>query len=424
MSWFPLCSSTFADCSEAELWGVILALQASDGIHVGVDNLGVVRHVGRILDDKLHSRPLELLPDRDLLFLIGRMLRIRGLDSVRISKVKGHADEAMVRIGIVRGLDKLGNDGAGEVADFGRRRVSWWVIDARRNLSGVCSRWRLVVLVLHRFFIAISRAVVNHDNGTGTSLDPLVWSAGSAPKKTRVAVRDRAFLPGPLDLLVGSWITVVATPISCRDIEVWPYSVGMLFKWVAFLHSLHWPAESYVELLILYEVWAGERLELEKAVPGYRRPGRSISVLAVPFGPGTDIWRSCRFLGALFRGLRDLPFGLRRFVPCDIGANHCRLRHIGWERCGHGLTSRPRESAYEDFLNRLLVCCVIGWSFALRYCSARLACKLPIVFEVFFLGSPSFCWADHRQGRVDGAENCGGSGAAVSLGGPVFGQGC
>ena len=29
----------------AELWGVILALQSSDAVHVGVDNLGVVRHV-------------------------------------------------------------------------------------------------------------------------------------------------------------------------------------------------------------------------------------------------------------------------------------------------------------------------------------------------------------------------------------------
>ena len=33
----------------AELWGVILALQSSDAVHVGVDNLGVVRHGGRLL---------------------------------------------------------------------------------------------------------------------------------------------------------------------------------------------------------------------------------------------------------------------------------------------------------------------------------------------------------------------------------------
>ena len=245
---------------------------------------------------------------------------------------------------------------------------------------------------MHRFFIAISRAVVNH-GGVGTSIDPLVWSAGSTPKKRRVAVRDQAFLPGPPDLRVGSWITVAVTPISCRDIEVWPYSVGMLVKGVAFLHSLHWPAHgcslgvggvSCVELLILYEVWAGERLELEKAFPRYRRPGRSISVSAVPFVPGTDIWRSCRSIGSLFRGLRDLPFGLRRLVPCDIGANHCRLRHIGWERCGHGLTSRRRESASEDFLNRLLVlfgnpsgsaAALLAGVLPHRYCSARFACK-------------------------------------------------
>ena len=49
--------------------------------------------------------------------------------------------------------------------------VHWRVIDARRNFAGVCSRWRPDVLVLHRFFIAISRAVVNHDGDSGTSID-------------------------------------------------------------------------------------------------------------------------------------------------------------------------------------------------------------------------------------------------------------
>ena len=104
----------------------------------------------------------------------------------------------------------------------------------------------------------------------------------------------------------------------------------------------------------MYELWAGERLRLEKAHPRYLRPGRPISVSAVPLGPDIDVWRSCRFIGALMRSLYFLPGGLGRFVPCSIGANHCRLRHIGWEKCGHGLTSRPRESASELFLNELL----------------------------------------------------------------------
>ena len=36
------------------------------------------------------------------------------------------------------------------------------------------------------------------------------------------------------------------------------------------------------------------RLALEKAHPRCLGPGRPISVSAVPFGPGIDIWRSCR----------------------------------------------------------------------------------------------------------------------------------
>ena len=50
--------------------------------------------------------------------------------------------------------------GQDEAAYFGRGRVDHAVIDAGRNLSGVCGRWYPVVLNLHRFFVAISRAVV------------------------------------------------------------------------------------------------------------------------------------------------------------------------------------------------------------------------------------------------------------------------
>ena len=139
---------------------------------------------------------------------------------------------------------------------------------------------------------------------------------------------------------------------------------------------------SHVELLILSELWAGERLSLEKAHPRYLRPGRPISVSAVPFGPGIDIWRSCRFIGAMMRSLCLLPGGLGRFVPCSVGANYCRLRHIGWEKCSHGLTSRPRESASEPFLNELLrlfdyppgsARALLAGTVPLRYCAARFA---------------------------------------------------
>ena len=240
------------------------------------------------------------------------------------------------------------------------------VIDARRNFSGVCGRWYPVLLDLHRFFIAISRAVVYHDGFGGTAPDPIVWSAGSLPKRRRIvhAVRNLAMLPGLPALWLGEWVAGPSVAIDADDVAQWPYTPGLLVKWVSFLGSLHWLAWgvdlgvggiSHVELLILYELWAGERLVLEKAHPRYLRPGRPISVSAVPFGPGIDIWRSCRLIDAMMRPFCMLPGGLGRFVPCSIGANHCRLRHVGWERCGHGLTSRPRESASGPFFDQLLL---------------------------------------------------------------------
>ena len=183
----------------AEMWGVILALQSSGTVHLGVDSLSVVRHVGRLLDGHRGSVPCELFKDGDLLLLIDRMHRLWGLNTVRVTKVKGHADEDMVLHGRVREVDRFGNNAADEAADFGRRRVGNAVIDARRNLSGVCGRWYPVILDLNRFFVAISRAVVNRDGKDGTAPDPLVWSAGALPERRRLvhAVRDRAFLPGP-----------------------------------------------------------------------------------------------------------------------------------------------------------------------------------------------------------------------------------
>ena len=62
----------------AELWGVILALQCSSAVHLGVDNLNVVRHVSRILEGGVPYRPFELTFDGDLLTIIERMIQSEG----------------------------------------------------------------------------------------------------------------------------------------------------------------------------------------------------------------------------------------------------------------------------------------------------------------------------------------------------------
>ena len=51
--------------------------------------------------------PLSFVTDGDLLLLRERMLHLRGLDTVRITEVEGHADQGMVLDGRARKLTGL-----------------------------------------------------------------------------------------------------------------------------------------------------------------------------------------------------------------------------------------------------------------------------------------------------------------------------
>ena len=151
--------------------------------------------------------------------------------------MKGHADEDMILDGRVQEQETVGNDAVDEAADFGRRRVGRAVIDSRRSCSCVCGPWYPVILELHRFFIARSRAVVNHDGNDGAAPFPLVWSAGALPKRRRLVhvVRDHAMLPGPPAIWASGCFNVPASVLGAEDIASWLYSVSLLVKWVAFL---------------------------------------------------------------------------------------------------------------------------------------------------------------------------------------------
>ena len=90
--------------------------------------------------------------------------------------------------------------------------------------------------------------------------------------------------------------------------------------------------------------------------------------------------------GAMLQALGGLPGGLGRFLPCCLGANHCRLRSVGWERCGHGLTSRPLEASGTGFLDYLLSLfgypsgsgqSLVDGSLRMRYCSNIFLIKKP-----------------------------------------------
>ena len=107
-------------------------------MHVGVANLNVDNHVGRILSEGRFGRPFPLISGGDLLLLVRRLVQHRGRHSTQINKVKGDADESMVALGRVREIHRVGNDEADAAADMGRRCVYCSNTDARHLFDGAC----------------------------------------------------------------------------------------------------------------------------------------------------------------------------------------------------------------------------------------------------------------------------------------------
>ena len=222
------------------------------------------------------------------------------------------------------------------------------------------------MLDLHRFLVAISRIEVNHDGFGGTAPDAMVWDNGGVAKTRAPSFRliiDHATLPGPPIFLSSTWCTLDPLPITYEDVAAWHCSVDILLVFSSFLASLHWPQGvsdlgkfdiSYFELLLMFEVFSGFRLQTEKTVRPHFHSRRPLAFSGFSVGIGQEIRHGCQFLHSLIRALGHLPGGLSRFIPCQPGAHHARLSHLGWVRYGHGLSSRPRESCDHQFLTPLL----------------------------------------------------------------------
>ena len=85
----------------AEFWCAILAMQAYWHCHLGIDNLNVVRSIGRLLDADCLAKPLPLVNDGDLVALVQYMIRTRCRETVRVTEVQGHAKDDDVQHGRV-----------------------------------------------------------------------------------------------------------------------------------------------------------------------------------------------------------------------------------------------------------------------------------------------------------------------------------
>ena len=173
---------TMQTVQRAEFWGVFLLCRRTGLVIQLLIILNVAKTIGRLLDKDSLVEPLPLIKDGDLVALVQYMIRTRGRETVRVTKVKTHAEDVDVQSGRVRLEDQLGNAEADTAANLGRRHQSEVLIDAGRRLLIARSYWYPLMLDLHRFMIAVAGVTVNHDGKGGTAPDPLVWDQGSKPK--------------------------------------------------------------------------------------------------------------------------------------------------------------------------------------------------------------------------------------------------
>ena len=241
---FLLVSGVMQTVQRAEFWGAIVAMQAYWPCHVGIDNLNVARTIGRLLDKDCLVKPLPLVKDGVLVTLVQYIIRTRGRETVRVTKVKGHAEGSDVQQGRVRLEDQLVNAEADTAADLGRRHQFEVLIDARRRLLKVRSHWYPIMLDLHRFMIAVARVTVNPD---GMLLIPLSGMRVVLKRHSSLLLGLMLILPlfpallafrvGPgFRFMVVAYLVLILLP----SLTVLVFCENLLL----FFGTLHWPTGS------------------------------------------------------------------------------------------------------------------------------------------------------------------------------------
>ena len=180
--------------------------------------------------------------------LVQYMIRTGDREKVRVTKIKGHAEDSDVQESRVRLEDQLGNAEADIAADLGRRHQSELLIDA-----GTLSCYSFAD---------------NHDGRGGTAPDPLVWDQGGPKKARKLDIRvnvDLASLPGPPGFLGGPWIQVHGGGISATDIcqHGHPQFITSVHIWSPCHTARTYPQPCRVHLIILpsHTRWLKSRLK-------------------------------------------------------------------------------------------------------------------------------------------------------------------
>ncbi len=125
--------------TRTELAAAILAISANGPVHIGTDSQAFHDKAIKILGDlrrgKKQKRSWQLVSDGDLWQHFEQAAKAKGINAIRITKVKGHVNQDQVNSGKYRQVDKDGNDKADAAADIATKMHGEEVVSVAKILS-------------------------------------------------------------------------------------------------------------------------------------------------------------------------------------------------------------------------------------------------------------------------------------------------
>ena len=91
---------------------------ANKHTHQATDSMACLLKASKILQGVLPRKPFNITPDGDLWEWFAKIVKAKGAEAVRLTKVKGHATNEMSKQGKVKEEHKIGKK-PDEAADLG-----------------------------------------------------------------------------------------------------------------------------------------------------------------------------------------------------------------------------------------------------------------------------------------------------------------
>lgn len=139
--------------TRSEIAGGIIAIAADGPVHIGTDSQSFRDKATKLIDmverGRKPKRPWSTQKDGDLWIMLHEMVRQKGCESIKITKVKGHATDVNVEDGKVDIKDKQGNDKADDYATKGLEGHGDDFLKVSRMLTQRQSRYVAFVANVH-----------------------------------------------------------------------------------------------------------------------------------------------------------------------------------------------------------------------------------------------------------------------------------